>query len=522
MRKFTWLLVLVCSISASVLAQSVTIDKWQVKDIAFNAKADKPFEVKFGAVFTGPGDLKLNVPGFYNGNNQWVVRFSSAAAGDWSYTTYSTEAGLAGKSGMLKVSQNHPKEEHGAVVIDPKNPQLFAYEDGTPYFLMAYEFDWLFAMDYGKEELATAKKLLHTIKERGFNQVVMNVYAYDVVWEKDKKLDPQYEYGHPDYSPFAGTNAKPDFSMLNTDYFKHLDKVIQLLKDEGIVSHLMIYVWNKAVNWPDMYSKADNMYYDYVVNRYQAYSNIVWDVSKEALYYGRADKEYITERIQRLRNGDAYKRLVSVHDFSYCSSHPEQVDFISIQYWGGDLYSKMKAIKEQFKTKPIFNIEHGGYEEGPYEVFTGNFIDAATCLARNYACAFAGVYSTYYWQNTSWNVIIPDPFKASVSPQPKLEYFTYMTDFFKKFPFEEFKPANSSNGTWSLSNGKGTFLLYIPAENYAIGMNTKEKLSAQSKLTWFDPLTGKYTNADEVRKSFSKIIPPASMKGKDKILIVEF
>ena len=170
MRKFTWLLVLVCSISASVLAQSVTIDKWQVKDIAFNAKADKPFEVKFGAVFTGPGDLKLNIPGFYNGrNNQWVVRFSSAAGGDWSYTTYSTETGLAGKSGMLKVSQNHPKEEHGAVVIDDKNPQLFAYEDGTPYFLMAYEFDWLFAMDYGKEELATAKKLLHTIKERGFN-----------------------------------------------------------------------------------------------------------------------------------------------------------------------------------------------------------------------------------------------------------------------------------------------------------------------------------------------------------------
>ena len=69
------------------------------------------------------------------------------------------------------------------------------------------------------------------------------------------------------------------------------------MHDKEIVSHLMIYVWNKNVNWPDMDTKADNMYYDYIVKRYQAFPNIIWDVSKEALYYNRATKEYISERI---------------------------------------------------------------------------------------------------------------------------------------------------------------------------------------------------------------------------------
>lgn len=521
MFRFLPLFTLVIMFQLPAFCQSVSLSKWQVTDLAFQASSSQPFDVSFGAVFTGPDNQKMNVPGFYNGNNDWVIRFSSSVPGKWQYTTYSSMPKLSGKTGKVVVADKAPQGEHGAIVIDPKHPQQFMYEDGTPYFLMAFELDWLFAMDYGKPELTTANQLLQTIKKNGFNQVVMNVYAYDVVWEKDKKLEAQYEYGHPDFYPFGGSNKQPDFSRLNADYFKHLDKVIKLLQEEGIVAHLMIYVWNKSVNWPDMYSAADNMYYDYVVKRYQAYPNIVWDVSKEALYYGRADKNYITERIDRLRSADAYKRLVSVHDFAYCSSHPEKVDFISIQYWGVELYDKMRGIKEQFKTKPIFNIEHGGYEEGPYEVFTGNFISAEACLKRNYACAFAGVYSTYYWQNTSWNVIIPNPFQSSVQPQPKFRYFDYMTSFFNKYPFREFQPSHAPAGNWSMSNGNGTYLVYVPADNYAIYMNTKEKLTPQTQFTWFNPLTGVYTKADaSVFKTFPKVIAPANEQ--DNILVVSF
>ena len=57
---------------------------------------------------------------------------------------------------------------------------------------------------------------------------------------------------------------------------------------------------------------------------------------------------------------------------------------------------------------PIFNIEHGGYEQSPYLTFTGDYQDPVVCLERNYQCIFAGSYSTYYWQGCSWDIVIHD------------------------------------------------------------------------------------------------------------------
>ena len=73
------------------------------------------------------------------------------------------------------------------------------------------------------------------------------------------------------------------------NFFKHLDRTVEALNERNIISHLMIYVWNKNVRWPAAGSEADNLYFDYVVKRYQAFSNIVWDISKEAILYGNVD-----------------------------------------------------------------------------------------------------------------------------------------------------------------------------------------------------------------------------------------
>ena len=213
-------------------------------------------------------------------------------------------------------------------MIDAANPQHFAYADGTPYFLLAFECDWLFALDDDQ-----AQTLLDQVAAHGFNHVVMNVFAYDVVWPKDATVKPEHNFSKPDVYPFGGSNDDPDFSTLNVAYFQHLDRVIGWLEARGIVAHLMIYVWNKRVNWPKMYSEADNRYFDYVIARYQAFSDLVWDISKEALTYGRCDMEYVHERIRRTRRLDAYKRLLTVHDYAYCAQHPHNVDFISIQTW---------------------------------------------------------------------------------------------------------------------------------------------------------------------------------------------
>ncbi len=505
-------------------AKAISVQKWEVLDINFQAKSKNtsPFTAEFSAVFTHENGKQQKVPGFFNGKNEWILRFSSAAEGNYTYVTSSEIKALNNKRGKVTVTAAQINN-HGGIVVNDDDPQHFYYEDGTPYFLLAFECDWLYALDYHNEKgLPKTEHLLNLISENSFNQIVMNVFSYDVSWQKDEKLKqhPEHEFGGPDdIFPFLGNNENPDYSALNPIFFQRLDRTISMMHDKRIASHLMIYVWNKLVAWPDMNSDADNMYFDYVVKRYQAFPNMVWDISKEALYYGRADEDYIHGRIERIRENDQFNRLVSVHDFKYCSNFPEKVDFISTQNWSHNIYDKMLDAKTKFKDKPIFNIEHGGYEESSYTVFTGDYVNAETCLRRNYMCLFAGVYTTYYWQGASWNVIIYNPFEQPEDfIKPKFEYFEHMQKLFAEFDFTKLKPTPWQNGSaYNLTDNNETVLLYMHKENYGIDAAFLKKESSKRSLQWFNTLTGEFSQTIGLPNS-GKLISPWQGKA-DAVLI---
>jgi hypothetical protein len=283
---------------------------------------------------------------------------------------------------------------------------------------------------------------------------------------------------------------------------------------------LMIYVWNKLVAWPDQNTEADDMYYDYVVKRYQAFPNILWDISKEAMAHGRANGAYILERMERLRGADSYKRLATVHDYGFCKKNEEAVDFISRQDWAYRLYRDMLMDSEAYKDKPVFNIEHGGYEESPYEVFTGAYIDPEVCLRRNYQCAFAGVYSTYYWQAASWDVIIHNPFEQPDDfIKPRFEYFKHMSDFFTSFPFSDYKPFTGRNTSGYCMTGKdGDMIFYIPKGTYKLAGGWMFNDNPERSCQWFNTLTGEYSPLTEVDKKTELKSP--WYKQADAILIL--
>lgn len=478
--------------------------KWDVIDISFNEKTevDRPFHSVFGVTSMSPNGNKKEIPGFYDGDNRYLLRINPDEIGTWSFLTYSDLKALSGLKFNIVVTKTSDTNQHGPIVISTKNPRRFEYADGKPYFLQAYELDWLFALDADNPNgIPTTKMLLDTISDYNFNQIIMNVYAYDVDWKKDPSLKKEYDYGSPDVYPFGGTNLKPDFSTLNTGFFQKLDRVIEYLDRKNLIAHLMIYVWNKEVNWPSMYSEADNRYFEYVIKRYEGYPNIIWDISKEALSYGRCDMKYVTDRIQRIRKLDAYKRLLTVHDYRYCERYPDKIDFISIQYWGTDLYEKMLSIKELHKDEPVFNIEHGGYEKGAYEVFNGDYTNPVSCLWRNYLCAFAGTYSTYYWQNTAWYLIIPTPMQLPANQRPHYNYYKYFIKFFTDHHFENLQPVdNVSSSGWCMEDKLNKAILFlIPKENSGISITLNDYAGKNASMKLFNPLNGKYIELSDVK-----------------------
>ena len=146
-------------------------------------------------------------------------------------------------------------------------------------------------------------------------------------------------------------------------------------------------------------------------------------------------------------------------------------------------------MAKKFPDKPIFNIEHGGYEASPYVVFRGNFEDPAACLYRNYYCAFAGVYSTYYWQGTSWYTVIHDPFENELDPKPKFNYYKYFSDFLNRIEFHKLTPSNNhgTSGICLTNMEKDTYVYYIPARIPPLLLKTWPRLTAW-KLPGLIPL----------------------------------
>jgi hypothetical protein len=186
---------------------------------------DKPFDLSFGAVFTSENKTSLTIQGFYKGENEFIIRFSPTQTGVWQFQTFSSAGALAGLRGSMKADKNNNPNIHGAVAVKSDAPQKFIYQDSTPYFALAFELDWLFALDVdNKNDTPRTKQIIESVKEDGFNQIVMNVYAYDVAWKVAENVPSEYNFRQPSYSVYTGTNEKPDFSQLNISFFNHFDR----------------------------------------------------------------------------------------------------------------------------------------------------------------------------------------------------------------------------------------------------------------------------------------------------------
>src|SRR4051812_42515025 len=173
----------------SLPSKAVTVEQYHTHDFAFPASVGgNPFDVELKGEFQGPGGARLVVPGFYDGGGVWKIRFSPTLVGRWTLRTSSATTALNGRAeAEIDCAPNRNAAIHGGLQVDPLHPHHFVYQDGTRYFLMGYEADWLWAVgleDPGRKEM---RRLIRQIAENGFNHVLVNVYGYDTTWSPGRK-----------------------------------------------------------------------------------------------------------------------------------------------------------------------------------------------------------------------------------------------------------------------------------------------------------------------------------------------
>ena len=339
------------------VAQTVTAEQWSPVDIDISGQVPKgsnPYmdtASKVKATFIHDDGTTIQISAFYRDNGIWTLRFTPNKPGTWHYTVFydaddsyvydadyykdqiqpkddskqyaeDYQGIFDGVSGTVICTKNSNPNMHGGVLRDPEQLDHFVYEDGTDYFLMGYEVDWMAMLDDDQDGIPHAKQLIDQLAEAGYNEVLMNAFGWDTLWcdgtatvstgwgnSKCEPLDVDgYDFGPTsvipwktkdgftfNHSNYNMTNVgKIDFTRMNEEYWAKFDQIIAYMNEKGITAHIFWKVYNKDVIWANTTGTsgkgvnrnpymqyADTMYARYFMDRYGAY-NIIVDMGKES------------------------------------------------------------------------------------------------------------------------------------------------------------------------------------------------------------------------------------------------
>ncbi|MDG0791405.1 DUF4038 domain-containing protein [Cohnella ginsengisoli] len=265
----------------------------------------------------------LRIEGFHDGIDEagkqvWKVRWMPAQAGAWICELAARPAA----PGLSLAVPIEVAEAEGAVRgflrTVPERSWSFRYDSGEPMFLLGDTIYNLFGGHYCGVELAP-------ILDRRQAQGVNYIRARAQVSPYHPKLRNVWQTR--DCWPWGGSAQWPDFKELNTDYFKAVDEVMEMLAEREMGVELVLEAWMLEFPFNDrgkFLPEHEELWIRYLVARYAAYPSLyIWCPANEydfypgtAEYHPEADRWF--RRLARLiKEADPYKHPVGVHQWSH-------------------------------------------------------------------------------------------------------------------------------------------------------------------------------------------------------------
>lgn len=484
-------------------ADVVSVAAHDVVDLLLGSEPapGNPFDAEIRVTLRGPDAALITVPAFWDPPRGYVARVTFPSTGSW-HASITADGGLGLELSLpVHVTPTTRAAEHGPLVVDRNYPRHLVHADGTHRFIRGYEVNWLLMVDQHDPSLTRVRGFLDTIEAAGFTMVTVNAYAHSFRKHVPAELESDPRWIVPTIGPWLGGNADPDHSRLDPAFFAHMDDALALLHERGIVTHLMLHVYNKDVNWPELGSADDDRYWRYIVARYQAFSTIMWDTGKES-YHQPAD--YVWTRLALIREHDGYGRLLTAHDvnppaghdwgeFGRRYTHPDKellnalVDVVSDQVLIG-IYDDALARTTRF-AKPYINIEFG-YESGLDDLPSDaedHDQDWQEVTRRHWQVVMGGAYPNYYYRNTAWSLFLPEP------TPPGYAAIKVLAEFWDGLRYWLLSPANhllshQGESTWARADGGDQFVVYAQeGGEFALDLSGATAAVAGH---WLDPYTG--------------------------------
>jgi hypothetical protein len=239
------------------------------------------------------------IPGFWDGQKVWKIRFAPPSSGKWKYITASYDRKMNGIKGELVVSDWTDEElyenpgRRGFLKVNDKNERkgrYFTYYDGTPFLWIGDTWwDWT----NRRIKFESFRKLVDTRAEQGFN--IGQLFFAGNGWGRESSLlDSTYQH--------------PDIGQI-----RKVEEMIRYANSKGIT--VWIHAWwsREGIN---VSIGEENIirWWRYVIDRLQAY-NVIWVLAGEYNMYnhGGFPVEFWNSVGKIIKDEDPYIRIVSAH-----------------------------------------------------------------------------------------------------------------------------------------------------------------------------------------------------------------
>lgn len=305
---------------AIVNAQSV--ERWGMFEVSLNGKTDgNPFtDYAVHGTFRHKNET-VEADGFYDGDGIYRVRCMPSFTGSYTYEVSGSalEAPATGSFEVVSPGEGN----RGPVRV--ANNYHFAYEDSTPYYSIGTT---CYVWTHQNQQLRD--QTLETLKNSAFNKIRFCIFPKHYI----------YNFHEPETYPYEGTPCDSsgltrenfaydsdfsgndwDFTRFNPAHFQRIEYYIGELMKLGIEADLIVMHPYDRWGFSDMGKEADDLYWNYVVNRFSAFRNVWWSLANEFdLMRAKtiADWERYAAIICRQ---DPYNHLRSIHNCGTIYDH---------------------------------------------------------------------------------------------------------------------------------------------------------------------------------------------------------
>ncbi len=499
------------------------------------AYAHPIYDVTMEAIFTAPSGEQYSAAAFWDGGNNWKIRFMPNETGVWHYRTYASDTSnraLHHQTGTFVCRKRKTPlaiYAHGKLTHAPGNYHI-THADGTPFFYLGCTA-WNGALRSTEEEWET-----YLSHRSGNNYTVIQFITTQ--W---RGLPAEAFHS----APFSGV----DTLVINPAFFQALDKKFEQINAHGLVAApIMLWAW-KGGGSPgtDLPTASAVKLAKYLKARYDAY-HVIWNLGGDGIFTGDQAEKW--KQIGRTVFGESRARqsMVTLHTAGfqwYAPVYDDEAWLDMVSYQTGHANSEA-AVRwkshgpvvhdwSSLTPRPIIDTEpvyeRQGNDGNDYEV-------RKSILWSIFSAPVAGVgygaWSTWPWLRlgeTSYNHGMKTPsayaWLDGIHSAASIQIGRLPT-FFNRFNWWDLRPVQEGTITQNSENGifgtvmaladkrTGTMLIYIPtAQTFRMGYaDTNSIQTAQ----WYYPETGDYEPARLTRGT--DYVEATSTSRTDAILVI--